>query len=509
MTGYTLLDIQSIYSGCYVNLILEADRKNAFDSHVVQLKEGNTYRVSYRILKKDGSILWVMDNGYLVEDEDGLSNHSIITDITIIKQQEEELRMSEKRFSIAVNASSGALFEVDLKSQLYTHFENAERIFGVSAEKLMEDTREFAGLTFGEFVDAITTYFFHPDYRELAKSEMAELIKNRVTSYESRIRRFDGSYIWCRVDLSLTFDEFGAPACLVGFMSDIDDIKKQSEALENKVQVDPMTGLYNKIAMATLSNKALSECQSGRHALIVLDIDDFKGINDTLGHAFGDLVLIEASTKMKTMFRNNDIVGRMGGDEFAIFMKNVPDTANVLKKATELSGAFRQTYIGAKEDYKISCSIGIIMIEDNNDTFEKLYRKADAALYMAKENGKDQFVFYAEKDAENYPIESIRTNDEELQNLRAEHNIESHIFELLYTSKDFNISINMALAAIGQQYNVSRVAIFENDEENLTTSNIHEWCNEGVPAAIDNIQNMFLSEGNESVLDCFDQDGLL
>ncbi|MEG1524391.1 MAG: diguanylate cyclase [Clostridia bacterium] len=509
MTGYTLEDIQNRYQGRYLDIILEEDRKAVFDIYLNQLTIGNTYHMPYRIHKKDGSIIWVMDNGYLVNDSDGLRNHSILTDITVIKQQEEELRMSEKRFSVAINASSGTLFEVDIKKQLYTHFENAERIFGVNAEKLLADTRAFSTLTFDEFVDGVTNYFFHPDDRALANIKMGELLEKRTASYEARLRRIDNSYIWCRIDLSLTIDELGEPLRLVGFMSDIDDIKKQAEILENKVQTDPMTGLYNKVAMATLSNKVLFDQPTGLHALIVLDVDNFKGINDTLGHAFGDLVLIEVGTKLKTMFRNNDIVGRMGGDEFAILMKNALDTSRVLKKATELAAAFRQTYAGEKENYKISCSMGIIMIKGNDESFETLYRKADAALYQAKNSGKDQFVLYQEKDADSYPIESTRTNDEELQNLKASHNIEAQIFELLYTAKDFNISINMALAAIGQQYHVSRVAIFENNADDLTTSNIYEWCNDGVAAKMDELQNLKLHLGSESIMDCFDRDGLL
>ncbi|MEG1557568.1 MAG: diguanylate cyclase [Oscillospiraceae bacterium] len=509
MTGYTLDDINKLHGGRYIDLLLEEDRQDAFESHQKQISVGKTYRIPYRIRKKDGPILWIMDNGYLVDGMDGLQNNSILTDITLVKQQEQELRMSEKRFSVAINASSGTLFEVDLKKQMYTHFENAERIFGVSSQKLMADTRVFSSLPFAEFVDAVTEYFFYPDDRILAKTKMEKLMKDKKASYEARLRRGDDTYIWARIDLSISLDESGAPARLVGFMSDIDDIKKQSELLKNRVQTDSMTGLYNKVAMTTLSQKVLNDYPNGLHALLVLDIDNFKGVNDTLGHAFGDLVLIEACAKLKAAFRNNDIVGRMGGDEFAVLMKNVPDTSSVLKKATEISGAFRQTYEGEKEKYQISCSIGIIMIEENRESFETLYRKADAALYQAKQGGKDQVVLYRAEEEESYPIDIARTNDEELQNLKVSQNIEAQIFELLYTSKDFNISIGMALAAIGKRYHVSRVAIFENDESEHTTSNVYEWCNEGIPAKMSELQNLKLTENSDSIMDCFDKDGML
>ncbi|MEG2199704.1 MAG: diguanylate cyclase, partial [Anaerovorax sp.] len=509
MTGYTLSDIQTMHHGRYLDILMEEDRKVAFDIYLKQLEVGNTYRMPYRIRKKDGSILWVMDNGYLVEDQEGLHNHSILADITVIKEQEEALRRSENRFSVAINASSGTLFEVDLKKQLYTHFENPQRIFGVDAEKLLEDTRAFSTLPHDEFREAVTHYFFHPEDHTIVSKAMDELTKNGKTSYEARLRRFDNRYIWSRIDLSLSLDALNEPSRLIGFMSDIDDVKKQTERLESKVQTDPMTGLYNKMAMATLANKIILNPSKRHHALLVLDVDNFKGINDTLGHAFGDLVLIDIATKMKTSFRDGDIVGRMGGDEFAILMKNVSDTSSVLKKATALSRALRQTYAGEKKDYTISCSIGIIMIDSNQHGFETLYGKADAALYKAKENGKDQVVLYQEEDMNSYPIECIRTNDEELKKLKESHNMEAQIFELLYTAKDFHISINMALATIGQRYHVSRVSIFENNEDHLTISNIYEWCNDGIPSKISRLQNLQLTLGTESILDCFDENGLL
>ncbi|MEG1067612.1 MAG: diguanylate cyclase [Anaerovoracaceae bacterium] len=508
MTGYTLEDINEMHQGRYLDLIYEEDLNEAFEMHRTQILKGNVYRIPYRIRKKDGSLIWVMDNGYLVNDEEGLHNHSILTDITTIKEQEQELVLSEKRFSIAINASSGTLFEVDLKNQTYTHFENAERIFGVKAEKLIEDANRYSNLPLEEYRDAITKYFFHPDDCAVTKNAMIESVKTGKVSYEARLRRQDNSYIWARIDLSIFLDEFGKPSRLVGYMSDIDEIKKRADMLENKVQTDPMTGLYNKVAVATLTGKIINETPNGVHALIVLDIDNFKGINDTLGHAFGDVVLIEACAKLKDLFRNDDIVGRMGGDEFAVVMKNIPDTSGVLKKATEISATFRQTYTGEKGDYKISCSMGIVIINGSNESFEKIYRKADAALYKAKQNGKDQFVLYQEEEADSYPVISTRTNDEELENLKVSSNIEEHIFELLYATKDFNISVNMALSVIGQQYHVSRVYIFENSEGNKTISNIYEWCSAGVSSEIANLKNVEIYEGEESLLDSFDQKGL-
>ncbi|MEG1887359.1 MAG: cache domain-containing protein, partial [Oscillospiraceae bacterium] len=157
-------------------------------------------------------------------------------------QQKDELHRSEKRFSVAINASSGTLFEVDLKRQLYTHFENPQRIFKTDTETILNDTSGFAGLPHDAFVDAATGYFFHPDDTAMAKSEMEKLPQTKTTSFEARIRRHDDSFIWCRVDLSITYDLDGEPSRLVGFISDIDAIKSQAIQSELQAQKDPMTG---------------------------------------------------------------------------------------------------------------------------------------------------------------------------------------------------------------------------------------------------------------------------
>ncbi|MEG2187214.1 MAG: diguanylate cyclase [Clostridia bacterium] len=427
--------------------------------------------------------------------------------------QEEELRRSEKRFSVAINASSGALFELDIQKQVYTHFENAKRVFGVEAETIFEETAKFAALPPDAFEDKVCHYFFHADDCFAIKTEMQKLAYSTTARYEARLRRNDNSYRWCRVDLSLIYDAVGTPTHLVGFVSDIDAIKTQAIRSEKNAQRDSMTGLYNKAAMETLANKALSEYPYGRHALMVLDVDDFKRVNDTLGHAFGDLVLMDVAVKLKTAFRNHDIVGRIGGDEFAILMKNIPNTSSVLKKGTELTELFCQIHVGKKQKSKISCSIGMMITEGNTDadteSFETLYRKADAALYQAKQDGKNQFVLYQECDADSYPIDSRKTAKEDLQSLKSPYTLEGYIFELLYTAKDFEQSIHMALSAIGRQYEVSRVTVFQNAADGQTTSNLYEWCNDGVKEQLAYMQQVPLFLGDASLFDCFDENGLL
>ncbi|WP_317911405.1 GGDEF domain-containing protein, partial [Clostridioides difficile] len=123
-------------------------------------------------------------------------------------------------------------------------------------------------------------------------------------------------------------------------------------------------------------------------------IDNFKSVNDNLGHVFGDKVLFEVSKHLKPIFRKDDIVGRIGGDEFIVFLKNIQSFENAKKKAEKICDIFRNSYTKNKKTYKISGTVGISFVPEHGTVFEELYKKADIALYYAKSKGKDKYALY-------------------------------------------------------------------------------------------------------------------
>ena len=135
---------------------------------------------------------------------------------------------------------------------------------------------------------------------------------------------------------------------------------------------------------------------------MILDVDNFKGVNDTLGHSYGDKVLENIGVILKTTFRSSDLLGRIGGDEFAVYM-NIPknqniDSANIIKSRCEaLCEAFRNNYTGEDNSYKISTSIGAAIADDSIKDFAELYQNADKALYSSKHKGKDTYTIYTKE----------------------------------------------------------------------------------------------------------------
>ena len=174
--------------------------------------------------------------------------------------------------------------------------------------------------------------------------------------------------------------------------TDIDVQKQKEQRLIMAAKMDKMTMLLNRETTMEYIRQTLSEEPEARHVLFMLDVDNFKHLNDTLGHQTGDEFLIALATELKKSFRETDIVGRVGGDEFFALMKDVSDLSLVTKKAQNLLTTI-QKVCAQYSTVSLSGSIGISSYPENGKTLEQLYDKADNALYLAKGKGKNQFVF--------------------------------------------------------------------------------------------------------------------
>lgn len=169
---------------------------------------------------------------------------------------------------------------------------------------------------------------------------------------------------------------------------------EQSKNLETKADTDLLTELNNKIATERKIKEYIEDYPNRQSMMFVLDIDNFKKINDTMGHAFGDEVLRTLGLRIRAEFRVSDILGRVGGDEFIIFLKDIPDDDLVLKEAEKVAKFFRNFQAGEYVKYSATASIGTVVFPKDGTSFESLYKAADKALYKAKKRGKNQLAFY-------------------------------------------------------------------------------------------------------------------
>ena len=180
--------------------------------------------------------------------------------------------------------------------------------------------------------------------------------------------------------------------CAMLTAKDIDGQKQEEKKLLEAAQLDKMTMVLNRETTMESIGQVLVNEPNQMHALLMIDVDNFKSLNDTLGHQMGDKFLIALAAEIKDSFSESDIVGRVGGDEFFVLMRDVAGIRETEQKAEELLAAILK--VGADyPDIPISGSIGIGMYPQNGVSLGQLYAQADSALYRAKRTGKNQYIF--------------------------------------------------------------------------------------------------------------------
>lgn len=482
LTGYTREEIKILFHHNPIEMIVEEDR-NYVNSILEECLYSNAcFALEFKIYHKSGKILWVFQHGKFIKDSEGTHCiYCILIDITSTKTAQEELRLSQQRYGIIMDQSTEIIFEWNIKKDSLFFSNNWEKKFGYKALTDNVKNRLYHSSN------------IHPDDISLIKS-MADknFMKSRPYSeMELRLKNAAGHYLWCRLKATILFDRDGNPDKAVGVIIDIDKQKKETLKLMEQAQKDSLTGLYNKVTAQTLIEKTLkSSSPNDSHALIIIDIDNFKSVNDSLGHLFGDVVLTDISTSIIKLMGSHDIAGRIGGDEFIVLIKNI-DEKTIKQKAAEISNIYHRTYRGVTKDYAITGSIGISVYPKDGLDFQTLFQNADTALYLAKNQGKNCYqIFDATMKKAHYrklwkPEKTIITDTPSQENFIA------YLFNILYEEKDIFSGIHMILGLIGKQYNVGRVYIYETIDDNGTyLSNTFEWCNKGIQPHIGSLQNI-------------------
>lgn len=209
----------------------------------------------------------------------------------------------------------------------------------------------------------------------------------RVITYEFP-KEIQGEPVWVRFELHMTKDPHNRDLLAFVYFRNIDKQHREMERLRDLAKRDQMTGLYNHDATIELIKQHLSfDGAEQTHALLVIDINKFKLVNDRYGHMQGDLIIIETAKRIQAVFRHDDIVGRVGGDEFMVFIKNISSVEIVEQKVRELEKNTHFICCNDGMEVEVGCSVGMALYTSPTMGFDELYRIADAAMYQAKQTG--------------------------------------------------------------------------------------------------------------------------
>ena len=231
-------------------------------------------------------------------------------------------------------------------------------------------------------------------YRDFTPENLCRLYAegNSYWRFEYEREMTNGDVRWVENEAKFLANVESGHLCIMLKAKDIHEEKKEEQHIITAAKFDGMTMLLNRDTTMNSIRDVLIRERNGEHALFMIDIDNFKVLNDTLGHQVGDEFLSAVAGILHEGFRDTDVVGRIGGDEFFALMRNVGDVRKLAVKATSLLEGISKIDVGPV-DLQVSGSIGISMYPEDGRTLEELYTKADNALYEAKRHGKNRFVF--------------------------------------------------------------------------------------------------------------------
>ena len=360
--------------------------RESFETLLAPLRRGeqDTLVFTTRHRRKNGSSYPVEVRLQLSHTEKPPVFVATIQDITERLRSEQALRESEASLAKAQRIAHIGNWERNLVTNEIRWSEETYRIFGLTPQR--------SPINFAAFLNLI-----HPDDRQTVV-ENVNKAANEMRPYgtEFRLIRPDGTERVVRAQAEVECGSDGEPARLIGTIQDITEQRRAQERLNHLAHYDTLTGLPNRLLLQDRLNQAMVEAD--RHdrlvAVIFLDLDRFKLINDTLGHDMGDALLKSVAERLKSCVRAGDTISRLGGDEFTIVLASVghvDDVAHVAQKIIE--GFVSPFHINGRELF-ISPSMGITLYPFDDNDIDCLLRNADAAMYHAKELGRNTFQFY-------------------------------------------------------------------------------------------------------------------
>lgn len=346
-----------------------------------------THDLELEMVTWKGRHIWVHFKGTTSWDKgQPLRRTSVLQDITELRLAEAAARESEARWKLALESIGDGVWDWYIQDGTEFFSDRLLQMCGYGGGDLNSNPDEFDDRT-------------HPDDLEHLHQARLDHFEGRAPLYQSerRILCKDGSWKWVLSrGMVISRDVEGKPLRMIGTFTDISDRKAAEALIRQQAFYDTLTGLPNRRMMRDRLEQEIKRSKRDQQELAILfiDLDHFKEVNDTLGHDRGDLLLVEAGRRIQACVRASDTVARMGGDEFTVILAELPSSSHlegILQKMLRALGGVFQ--LGTEQVF-VSASIGITMYPNDATEIEDLLKNADQALYVAKGAGRNRFSFF-------------------------------------------------------------------------------------------------------------------
>ncbi len=340
----------------------------------------------YELTGKDGARRQVELSASLIVDEEGNPTgfRGTARDVTESKQMEERLRRSEERYRTIIEDMGDAYFEIDLAGKLIFANDALCRILGYPREELIGMySRQYAAEKTIRGITAVLSSIYKTGAP--VRAHVFELIPKH------------GGRIHTEISLSLIKDKEGRPAGFRGIARDITERREYERQIHHLATHDILTGLPNRFLFLEMLQQSIEVAGRSKQqfALLFVDLDGFKYVNDTFGHEAGDQLLILYASRLRQALRASDYVARLGGDEFVILVREVSSTKNLVTLVKKILEAVREPVTLGGRELFFTASIGISVFPQDGRDKETLMKTADIAMYSSKEKGSSNYQFYS------------------------------------------------------------------------------------------------------------------
>lgn len=502
LAGYTKEEGRFLTKNYLETILYPEDKERVISKIFIQATTKKDIDIEARIIKNDKSIAWIQIRGSKMSIIDKCIYQCAFTDITEHKMEIITTEIEREHYRIISEQSNDIIYKYDIQNDCMVYSSKYKEIYDRNP------------VIHGFLRDFLSRNTIHPNDMERFKELVEEIYSDKKHYYkEIRIKDRDGKYSWNSIEGSSIFEN-GHAIMSVGKITNIHEKKKEKEDLIWNSGHDELTQLFNKnkiqaLIQNTIRNSSNDEC----HAMLVVDVDNFKNINDRLGYVFADNILVEAASAIAKLVGDAGVVGRFSGDEFIIFLKNITSEDMIIAAANSICKMFKNIYCGEEDECSLSSSVGISSYPKDGGNYYELLNSADRALHSVKSTGKNNYKFYDPKSDFEYHIKrnnSRKTKDSGKSLIRQSFNTDSlagNIFEILFETKDIKSAINLSLSLIGKKLDLSGVSIFEASYENRLDEFEFEWFEDsyivGKNELVDAYARQFNNYGN-----FFKEDGL-
>lgn len=368
----------------WLRLLHPDDHSQAISARVNAMSTGQAYESEYRVVAADGRIVWVRETGYMTRNNrDQLLLRGLLLDITPYKQTEQELRDCADGLRDALDdvATGVALVTKDGRWQWVNRF-----------------LCELVGHPEPELLATTVADILFPEDRESYQRHVQSILADETASCQFEVRCLHklGRTVWVQVTLAAVRDADARPLHLLALIHDLTARKEYESHLTYLATHDGLTGLFNRRWFGEELRAELAEARryGTTGAVLFLDLDNFKDVNDTLGHAAGDQVLVKVAHVLRDAVREPDRVARVGGDEFAVLLRRISADQAEMAAQRLLESLRRIPVTVAGGSFHVTASIGLASIPGQEQTPDDLLARADLAMYRAKETGGNQVCLH-------------------------------------------------------------------------------------------------------------------